>query len=73
MSVRSVLSGVIGSIKDDGPIAMIDISLDGGGCLAAIATRQAADELHLVCGARVFALIKATAIDERAIAQAPSV
>src|SRR5271166_6568764 len=73
LSVRSVLSGVIRSIKDDGPIAIIDIALDGGGCLAAIATRQAAHELHLVCGARVFALIKATAIDERAIAQAPSV
>lgn len=73
LSVRSVLSGVIGSIKAEGPIATMDIALDGGGCLAAIATRQAADELHLVCGARIFALIKATAIDERAIAQAPGV
>jgi molybdate transport system ATP-binding protein len=73
LSVRSVLSGVIGSIKADGPIAMIDIALDGGGRLAAIATTQAAHELDLVCGARVFALIKATAIDERAIGQAPGV
>jgi molybdate transport system ATP-binding protein len=73
LSVRSVLSGVIGSIKADGPIAMIEIALDGGGRLAAVATIKAVDELHLVCGARVFALIKATAIDERAVAQAPGI
>ncbi len=70
LSVRSVLSGAIESIAIEGPLAVVDIGLDGGGRLAAIATRKAVDELHLNRGARLFALIKSTAIDERAIAQA---
>ncbi len=71
LSVRSVLSGVVDSIETNGPFAMIDIALDGGERLAAMATRQAVDELHLNRGARVFALIKSTALDERALASAP--
>ncbi len=67
-SVRSILSGVIRSLETEGALAMVEIALDGDGTLAAVATRQAMDELRLGAGARVYALIKSTAIDERAVA-----
>jgi molybdate transport system ATP-binding protein len=68
LSVRNILTGVVDSISIDGPFATIEIALDGDGRLAAAATRQAVDDLHLVQGSRVYALIKSTALDERAIA-----
>jgi molybdate transport system ATP-binding protein len=72
VSVRNVLSGAIESIGTNGPFAMAEIALDGGGRLAAVATRQAMDELHLRHGSRVFALIKSTALDERAVGAVPT-
>ena len=71
VSVRNVLSGVIQSIQTNGPFAMTEIALEGGGRLAAVATRQAIDDLHLEDGSRVLALVKTTAIDERDIAATP--
>jgi molybdate transport system ATP-binding protein len=65
LSVRSSLRGQIGSIEKDGPLAIVEIVLDGEGRLYAIVTRHALDELGLDRGARVFALIKTSALDER--------
>ncbi|ACK49043.1 molybdate ABC transporter, ATPase subunit [Methylocella silvestris BL2] len=66
-SIRNVLAGAVKSIYAVGPLAIVDITLDGAEHLAAVATRQAVDELRLQPGSRVFALIKATAIDERMV------
>ena len=71
LSTRSVLSGTIEGVETDGPLAMVAINLDGEGRLFATATRHALDELGLDHGARVFALIKTTAVDERKIASVP--
>ncbi|WPP04755.1 molybdenum ABC transporter ATP-binding protein [Methylocella tundrae] len=71
VSIRNVLSGAVESIETQGPFAMVEVALDGGGRLAAVATRLAVDELHLDRGAKVFALIKSTALDERAVGEAP--
>jgi molybdate transport system ATP-binding protein len=73
VSVRNVLSGVIQSIQTNGPFAMAEIALEGGGRLAALATRQAIDDLHLASGSRVLALVKTAAIDERDLAGTPAV
>jgi molybdate transport system ATP-binding protein len=67
LSVRSTLSGHVLAIEDEGPLALVDIALDGDGRLHAMATRRAVDELQLVVGKPVFALIKTVALDERLI------
>ena len=71
LSVRSSLSGQIGSIEKDGPLAVVEVILEGEGRLYAITTRHALDELGLDRGSRVFALIKTTALDERQAAVTP--
>jgi len=71
LSARSVLSGTVADIQFDGPLATIEITLEGDGHLFATATKGALDELELTPGAHVFALFKTTAIDERSIATAP--
>jgi molybdate transport system ATP-binding protein len=68
LSVRSWLSGRIDAIHENGPIATVAVTLDGDGHLFAMATRHALDELGLKPGARVHALIKTTALDERTVA-----
>ncbi len=71
MSVRTTLSGKVAGIdSDDGPIAGVNIALDGHGRLYALATRKAIDELGLAPGDKVFALVKTVALDERAVAPA---
>jgi len=72
LSVRSSLSGQIGSVVSEGQLALVEIDLDGGGRLSASITRHAFDELRLAPGARVIALIKTCAIDERYTAVTPS-
>jgi molybdate transport system ATP-binding protein len=68
-SMRNALSGTVGALEaNDGPFAGVAIDLDGHGHLFALATRKAIDELGLVPGERVFALIKTVALDERAVA-----
>jgi molybdate transport system ATP-binding protein len=70
LSVRTTLAGRVGSIEtDEGPLAGVTIELDGHGLLFALATRKAIDELKLARGDRVFALVKAVALDERAVAE----
>ncbi|MEJ0092359.1 MAG: molybdenum ABC transporter ATP-binding protein [Methylocella sp.] len=71
LSVRSALSGRVGKIIKNGPLAMVEIALDGDGNLFAMATNHALDELGLKEGAAVFALIKTAALDERKVAASP--
>lgn len=67
LSTRSVLCGTIESIESDGAIALVAIALEKEGLLFAAATRHALDEMGLRLGARVFALIKTSALDERTV------
>jgi molybdate transport system ATP-binding protein len=71
LSVRSSLRGQIGSIEKNGPLAAVEIVLEGEGRLYAVTTRHALDELGLDRGARLFALIKTSALDERQVAAMP--
>jgi molybdate transport system ATP-binding protein len=71
LSVRSSLRGQIGSIEKNGPLAAVEIVLEGQGRLYAVTTRHALDELGLDRGARLFALIKTSALDERRVAAMP--
>ena len=68
LSVRSSLRGQIGSIEKNGPLAAVEIVLEGEGRLYAVTTRHALHELGLDRGARLFALIKTSALDERQVA-----
>jgi molybdate transport system ATP-binding protein len=69
LSVRTMLAGTVADIKtDDGPLGGVSVDLDGHGHLFALTTRKAVDELKLRRGDRVFALVKAVALDERAVA-----
>ena len=64
-----MLAGTVADIEtDDGPLAGVNVDLDGHGHLFALATRKAVDELELRRGDRVFALVKTVALDERAVA-----
>ena len=70
VSFRTVLSGTIESIeRDPGPIARIDIRLPGDERVVALITRKAVDELAIDTGDRIFAMVKATALDERSLAR----
>jgi molybdate transport system ATP-binding protein len=74
VSFRTVLVGIIRQIDTDGsPTARVEIGLRGEGRLVALVTRRAIDELALDVGDEVFAMLKATALDERALAFAPRV
>jgi molybdate transport system ATP-binding protein len=74
VSFRTVLVGTIRAVeRDDGPIARVDIALRGEGRLVALLTRKAIDALALDAGDEVFAMVKATALDERSLAYAPRV
>jgi molybdate transport system ATP-binding protein len=68
VSIRTVLAGVVSSVPDGlGPSVTVDLALEGGGRLAASVTRAAVDELGLVPGRPVFALVKSVALDERPV------
>ncbi len=69
VSFRTVLVGAVSDIgRDAGPIGRVEIALRGNGRLVALVTRQAIDELRLQPGCEVFAMVKASAMDERSIA-----
>jgi molybdate transport system ATP-binding protein len=69
LSVRTVLSGRVAAIEqEDGPLAAVTVDLAGHGHIVASVTRMAVDELGLVVGREVFALIKTVALDERGVA-----
>lgn len=70
VSFRTVLSGTIEAIeRDPGPIARIDVRLPGDERIVALITRKAVDELAIDIGDRIFAMVKATALDERSLAR----
>jgi len=67
LSVRTQLAGVIATISvDDGPFALVRVTLTGGETLLAHVTRLAVDELGLAPGREVLALVKASTLEERA-------
>jgi molybdate transport system ATP-binding protein len=69
LSVQTTLAGTIADVEtDNGPVAGVTIALDGHGQLFALVTRKAIDSLGLGKGDRVFALVKAVALDERTVA-----
>lgn len=68
LSMRGSLHGHIASVECGGPLAFLEIELEGGDRIAAAITRHARDELGLANGTRIYALIKAAALDERMIA-----
>jgi molybdate transport system ATP-binding protein len=67
LSVRSVLEGKVRDIETEGPLASVEIALNGGSRLYAMATRRAIDDLGLKPGDQVFALVKTVALDERTV------
>ncbi len=70
VSFRTVLFGVIEAIgRDEGPIARVDIRLPGDERIVALVTRKAIDELAIDTGDEIFAMVKATALDERSLAR----
>jgi len=71
LSVRSVLEGQIDAIETEGPHACVEVALNGGGRLYAMATRRALDDLGLKQGAPVFCLLKTVALDEKAVGATP--
>ncbi|MCL4745565.1 MAG: molybdenum ABC transporter ATP-binding protein [Burkholderiaceae bacterium] len=74
VSFRTVLLGRISGIdRDAGALARVELALRGSGRLVALVTRISVDELGLDEGDDVFAMVKAVALDERALALAPRV
>ncbi len=69
LSVRSVLEGQVREVETEGALASVEIALNGGGRLFAMATRRAIDDLGLKPGDPVFALVKTVALDERTVGQ----
>ncbi|WP_413990393.1 molybdenum ABC transporter ATP-binding protein [Labrys okinawensis] len=66
VSIRTMLPASVKAVEvDDGPIARVDLALDGGDILSAFITRNAVDELGLCPGDSVLAMIKAASIDAR--------
>jgi molybdate transport system ATP-binding protein len=69
VSFRTVLRGTIRAIeRDDSPLARVEIALRGQGRLVALVTRHSVDELALDAGDEIFAMVKAVALDDRALA-----
>jgi molybdate transport system ATP-binding protein len=71
ISHRTALRGrITRCVRSDGPLVRLDIALEGHGRLAALITRRSMNELGIDTGDEVFALAKASAIDDRAFAYA---
>ncbi len=63
LSVRTVLEGTVETVEEDGASAAVTVALKGGGRVIASLTRKSADELGLVTGKPVFALVKSVALN----------
>ncbi|MEK9777379.1 MAG: TOBE domain-containing protein, partial [Quisquiliibacterium sp.] len=69
VSFRTVLRGTIRAIdRDESPLARVEIALLGQGRLVALVTRHSVDELALDAGDEIFAMVKAVALDDQALA-----
>lgn len=74
VSHRTVLRArIIEMRRSTGPLVRVTLALEGHGRLMSLITRQAVDALAIDVGDQVFAMTKATAIDDRAFAAAPRV
>lgn len=71
VSPRNTLPGAVESIEGDGALAVATIGLAGGEKLTSVVTRKAVDELRLGPNSPVFAMIKASALDERMLGSTP--
>ena len=68
LSVRTALKGRVRSVAlGDDASALVVVELDGGDKISALLTRLAVADLGLTEGREVYALVKAVAIDERAV------
>ena len=71
VSFRTVLLGRITALeRDDTPLARVEIALRGSGRLVALVTRRSVDDLALDVDDDIFAMVKAVALDDRALALA---
>ena len=61
MSARNRLPGIVQRIKLGGIMAQVDVAV-GDHAVTCVVTRDAAEELELKEGDRVFAIIKATEV-----------
>ena len=74
VSHRTVLRASVSDMTHEGgPLVRVSLTLEGHGRLMSLITRQAADALAIDIGDQVFAMVKATAIDDRAFAAAPRI
>lgn len=62
ISINNVLPGHVIALTDDGPAACL-VTMDMGAPLLSRITRQSAERLNLTPGTRVYALIKAVAVE----------
>jgi len=60
LSARNILPGKISEVARGPTTARIKIQLDGGGTVTSSITTEAADDLKLVAGDKVSAVIKAS-------------
>ena len=72
MSTQGMLAGKVKSVAIEGPLAIVDIALEGDGKLYAMATHRSVAELGLAPGDPVFALVKTVALDERTVSHGAS-
>ncbi|MBC7335121.1 MAG: TOBE domain-containing protein [Clostridia bacterium] len=62
ISGRNQLAGTVRHIQTDDLMARVLVDLGGGQSIAAVITREGAEDLGLAVGDRVTALIKATSV-----------
>ncbi len=74
VSHRTVLRARITEMqRGTGPLVRVTLALEGHGRLMSLITRRAVNALAIDVGDQVFAMTKATAIDDRAFAAAPRI
>jgi len=62
LSARNQLTGTVAAIEVGAVMTIVKVSLDGGQQVTASVTRNAVDELGLVVGSPVTAIIKSTEV-----------
>jgi molybdopterin-binding protein len=62
LSTRNQLAGTVTTIVSGEAMAVVKVQLDGGPVITSSITKEAADDLGLVEGSKVIALIKSTEV-----------
>jgi molybdate transport system regulatory protein len=62
LSTRNQLSGTVTAVTTGEAMAVVKIRLDGGAEITSSITKEASDDLGLVPGSKVIALIKSTEV-----------